>query len=88
MDGIQLLQGAPLRGGSLLFATKFPDIPGTQIVNFNTLLGKNKVWVPEKFQCFNTTLVAFFKIRFGCLLFEVEKRRQYSEVTAIPWDLL
>ena len=43
MDGIQLLQGAPLRGGSLLFATKFPDIPGTQIVNFNTLLGKNKV---------------------------------------------
>ena len=34
---------APLRGDHLLFIAKFPDIPGTQIVNFNTLLGKNKV---------------------------------------------
>ena len=51
------------------------------------LLGKNKLWGPEKFQCY-TTLVALFEIRFRSLFFDVEKRRQCSEVTAIPWDLL
>ena len=51
------------------------------------LLGKNKFWGPEKFQCY-TTLVALSEIRFKSLFLEVEKRRQCSEVTAIPWDLL
>ena len=32
----------------------------------------------------NTTLVAFFKIRLSSLYFDMEKRRQCSEVTAIP----
>ena len=50
------------------------------------LLGKNKLWGPEKFQCY-TTLEALFEIRFRSLLFDVEKRRQCSEVMAIPWDL-
>ena len=31
----------PLRGGSLLFTTKFPDIPGTHFIN----LGRMKGWV-------------------------------------------
>ena len=31
----------PLRGGSLLFTTKFPEIPGTHFIN----LGRMKVWV-------------------------------------------
>ena len=51
------------------------------------LLGKNKLWGPAKFQ-FKTTLVALFEIRFRSLFFDVEKRRQCSEVTTIPWDLL
>ena len=51
------------------------------------LLGKNKLWSPEKFQCY-TTLVALFEFRFRSLFFDVEKRRQCSEVMAIPWDLL
>ena len=51
------------------------------------LLGKSKLWGAEKFQCY-TTLVALFEIRFRSLFFDVEKRRQCSEVKAIPWDLL
>ena len=31
----------------------------------------------------NTTLVALFEIRVRSLLFDVKKRSQYSEVTAI-----
>ena len=31
----------PLRGGSLLFTTKFPNIPGTHFID----LGKMKGWV-------------------------------------------
>ena len=31
----------PLRGGSLLFTTKFPDIPGTHFID----LGRMKGWV-------------------------------------------
>ena len=50
------------------------------IINFNTVLGKNKLGGPEKFQ-FYTTLVALFEIRFRSLFFDVEKRRQCSEVT-------
>ena len=46
------------------------------------LLGKNKLWGPEKSQCY-TTLVALSKIRFRSLFFDVEKRRQCSEVTSI-----
>ena len=43
MDGIQLdyKTTEPLRGGSLLFTTKFPEIPGTRSIN----LGKMKGWV-------------------------------------------
>ena len=33
------------------------------------------------------TLAALFKIRFRSLFFDVEKRRQCSEVTAIPWEI-
>ena len=50
------------------------------------LLGKNKFWGPEKFQCY-TTLVALSEIGFRSF-FDVENRRQCSEVTAIPWDPL
>ena len=50
------------------------------------ILGKNKHWGPDKFQCY-TTLVAFFEIRFS-LFSDIEKRRQCSEVMTIPWDLL
>ena len=53
----------------------------------NTFLGKNKLWGLAKFQ-FYIALVALFEIRFRCLFFDVEKRRQRSEVKAIPWDLL
>ena len=31
----------PLRGGSLLFTTKFPEIPGTHFID----LGRMKDWV-------------------------------------------
>ena len=51
------------------------------------LQGKNKSWGPEEFQCYATWL-ALSEIRFRSLFFDVEKRRQCSEVTAIPWDLL
>ena len=51
------------------------------------LLGKNKIWGPEKFQCY-TTLVAPFEIRFRSLFSDVEKRRQYSDFSTIPLDLL
>ena len=51
------------------------------------LLRKNKLYDPEKFKC-HTTLVALFEIRFRSFFFEVEKRRQCSEVTAIPGDPL
>ena len=30
---------APLRGGSLLFTTKFPDIPGTHFINLGRMKG-------------------------------------------------
>ena len=49
--------------------------------------GKTNFEVQRRFNT-NTTLVALFKIRFRSLFFDVEKRRQCSEVTAIPWDLL
>ena len=29
----------PLRGGSLLFTTKFPEIPGTNFINLERLKG-------------------------------------------------
>ena len=29
----------PLRGGSLLFTTKFPEIPGTHFINFGRMKG-------------------------------------------------
>ena len=64
----------------------FSDLIGrmecNQIVNFNTLLGKNKLWDPEKFQCY-TTLVALFKVPFTSLFLDVKKRRQCSEVRSI-----
>ena len=30
---------APLRGGSLLFITKFPDIAGTHVIDFRSMKG-------------------------------------------------
>ena len=44
MDGIQLLSHSrlePFQGGSLLFTTKFPEIPGTHFID----LGRMKIWV-------------------------------------------
>ena len=42
MDGFNCLKGTePLQGGSLFFTTKFPDIPGTHLVD----LGRMKGWV-------------------------------------------
>ena len=29
----------PLRGGSLLFTTKFPEIPGTHLINLKRMKG-------------------------------------------------
>ena len=29
----------PLQGGSLLFATKFPEIPGTHFIDFRRMKG-------------------------------------------------
>ena len=29
----------PLRGGSLLFTTKFPETPGTQFIDFGRMKG-------------------------------------------------
>ena len=49
--------------------------------------GKTNFEVQKKFNA-NTTLVALFEIRFRSLFLDVEKRRQCSEVEAIPWDLL
>ena len=40
MDGVQLPQGLePLRGGSLLFTTKFPEVPGTHSINLGRMKG-------------------------------------------------
>ena len=36
----------------------------------------------------STILVALFEICFRSVFFDVEKRRQCSKVTAMPWDLL
>ena len=41
MDGVQLPRLEPLRGGSLFFNTKFPEIPGTYFID----LGRTKGWV-------------------------------------------
>ena len=65
----------------LLFAIKL--FARFNIVNFNTLLGKTNFEVQRNFSA-NTALVVLFEIRFRSLFFEVEKRRQYNEVKAIP----
>ena len=40
MDGVQLPQGLePLRGGSLLFTTKFPEVPGTHSIDLGRMKG-------------------------------------------------
>ena len=41
MDGVQLdyKTTEPLRGGSLLFTTKFPEIPGTRSINLGKMKG-------------------------------------------------
>ena len=41
MDGAQLPQGYSHfdRGGSLLFATKFPEIPGTHLIDLGRMKG-------------------------------------------------
>ena len=44
--------------------------------------GKAKFEAQRNFNA-NTTLVAFFEIRFRSLYFDAEKRRQCNEVTAI-----
>ena len=37
----------PLQGGSFLFTTKFPEIPGTQICLFNTISCTFNTWYTE-----------------------------------------
>ena len=49
--------------------------------------GKTNVEVQRNFNA-STILVALFEIYFRSLFFDVEKRRQCSKVTAMPWDLL
>ena len=49
--------------------------------------GKTNFEVQINFNA-KTTLTALFEIHFRFLFFDVEKRRQCSEVTAILWDLL
>ena len=41
MDGVQLdyKTTEPLQGGSLLFTTKFPEIPGTRSINLGKMKG-------------------------------------------------
>ena len=40
MDGVQLLKAtAPLREGSLLFTTKFPEIPDTHLIDLRKMKG-------------------------------------------------
>ena len=40
MDRVQLPQGyRALRGGSLLFTTKFPEIPGTHLIDLGSMKG-------------------------------------------------
>ena len=36
MNGVKL---SPLRGGSLLFTTKFPEIPGTHLIDLGKIKG-------------------------------------------------
>ena len=52
----------PLRGGSLLFTNKFPEIPRTHFINF----GRMKGWVnPGATQLFWTSAETIFIIRLG-----------------------
>ena len=37
--GSTALKLKPLRGGSLLFTTKFPEIPGTHFIEFGKMKG-------------------------------------------------
>ena len=39
MDGVQLPRLEPLRGGSLLFTTKFPEIRGTHFIDLRRMKG-------------------------------------------------
>ena len=50
-------------------------------------LGKTNFEVQRNFNA-NTTLVRLSEIHFRSLFFDVKKRRQCSEITPIPWDLL
>ena len=34
----------PLQGGSLLFTTKFPDIPGTHFINLRRMKRQSRTW--------------------------------------------
>ena len=41
MDGVQLPQATEaLRGDSLLFTIKFPEIPGTRLISFGRMKGR------------------------------------------------
>ena len=39
IDGVQLPRLEPLRGGSLLFTTKFPEITGTHFIDLGRMKG-------------------------------------------------
>ena len=40
MDGVNCLKAAePLRGISLVFTTKFPEIPGTHLIDLGRMKG-------------------------------------------------
>ena len=40
----------PLRGGSLLFTTKFPEIPGTHFIDLGRMKGRADLGAPSGFE--------------------------------------
>ena len=44
-----LIAKQPLLGGSLLFTTKFPEIPGTHLINLGRMKGQDNLGVIQWF---------------------------------------
>ena len=50
MDGVQLPQAQELWGGSLLFTTKFPEIPGTHLITSEGWKAESTLEPPSGFE--------------------------------------
>ena len=51
MDGVNCLKAAePLRGDSLLFTTKFPENPGTRLIDLERMKGLVDLEQPSGFE--------------------------------------